>query len=295
MDDSLNNNDLPALYRSADTASFKGQRAYLLVLKVGLGLQVLAVTISLLPKGNCGSFIAIVAAVAFGLSLLLTIILKSMHYERTWYGGRAAAESAKTSAWRYAVCAEPYQRQLDERSADELFLRSLNDVIQQRKSLAGAIGGALQGAQISDKMRAIRARSMADRLSIYLNGRISSQRHWYATKAEHSRRAMECLFFCSIGAQAFTLVFAVIRVTKPDFPNVTSIFSVAATSFLAWLQAKKYQELAQSYAVAANELGLILERGRHVSSETELSTFVGDAESAISREHTLWVSRRDSL
>jgi hypothetical protein len=294
MEVTLTRDDLPALYKSADKASLDAQRTYFNLLRAGLIFQIVAVAVSLLPT-RFGSFVAIIAAVAFGISLLLTIVLKTMHYERTWYGGRAAAESAKTSAWRYAVCAEPYLRQLDDRNADELLTKTLNDVIQQRKNLAGAIASSLEGNEITEKMRTIRKMDVGNRISLYLKGRIKEQREWYSRKSEYSRKAMGRLFYCSILAQFVAFVFAIIRTAAPDFPNITGIFAVVATSVFTWLQAKKHQELVQSYSIAAAELGLIVEKGRHVTTESELSTFVGDAENAISREHTLWVSRRDVL
>lgn len=56
---------------------------------------------------------------------------------------------------------------------------------------------------------------------------------------------------------------------------------------------RQHEELAQSYAVAALELGFIEEQVGRVSDDKGLSAFVADAESAISREHTLWIARRD--
>jgi hypothetical protein len=66
-------------------------------------------------------------------------------------------------------------------------------------------------------------------------------------------------------------------------------------SFLAWLQVKQHEELAHSYAVAAHELSFVREAGKLVHQEAELSSFVADAETAISRKHTLWLARRDHL
>ena len=68
-----------------------------------------------------------------------------------------------------------------------------------------------------------------------------------------------------------------------------------AASLIAWMQVKRYQELAQSYGLATQELGLIASRGLHVASDEELSKFVAESETAISREHTLWTARRDVL
>jgi hypothetical protein len=75
--------------------------------------------------------------------------------------------------------------------------------------------------------------------------------------------------------------------------NPTGTFSTLAAAAMAWLQVKRYQELAQSYLLAAHELGLIEAQSLHVHTEVELSAFVANAENAISREHTMWVARRD--
>jgi hypothetical protein len=55
------------------------------------------------------------------------------------------------------------------------------------------------------------------------------------------------------------------------------------------LQVKKHQDLSQSYALAAQELGSVESLALHVTSDELLSKFVSQAEDVISREHTLWV------
>ena len=68
-----------------------------------------------------------------------------------------------------------------------------------------------------------------------------------------------------------------------------------AAAFVAWLQLKRHQELANSYALAAQELSFIAEQIQRVETAGEFSKFVSDAENAISREHTLWAARRDQV
>ena len=59
------------------------------------------------------------------------------------------------------------------------------------------------------------------------------------------------------------------------------------------MQAKRYSELAASYALTAHEISLIREQALNPSTEEEFSKFVSDAENAFSREHTQWSARRD--
>lgn len=68
--------------------------------------------------------------------------------------------------------------------------------------------------------------------------------------------------------------------------------ATAASAVLTWVQAKKYNELNSSYALAAHEIVLIKGEAVSVQDESHLSEFVVNSESAFSREHTQWVARK---
>jgi hypothetical protein len=70
------------------------------------------------------------------------------------------------------------------------------------------------------------------------------------------------------------------------------VLATFAASATAWAQTKQFRILATSYAVAAQELATISIRLPHIDADHDWSTFVSDAELAISREHTLWLTRR---
>jgi len=89
--------------------------------------------------------------------------------------------------------------------------------------------------------------------------------------------------------------FAIAKVRFPDIPYwPTDVFVAIAASVLAWIQAKRFQELAASYALAAHEISLIREQAALINGEKDFSSFVGDAENAFSREHTQWIARKDN-
>ena len=95
-------------------------------------------------------------------------------------------------------------------------------------------------------------------------------------------------------SQAMALAAAAFMIASPGSKwNLVGVFSALASALVAWLQVRQHEELAQSYAVAALELGFIEEQGSRLGSDADFSNFVGDAENAISREHTLWIARRD--
>ena len=72
------------------------------------------------------------------------------------------------------------------------------------------------------------------------------------------------------------------------------VFVAIAASLLSWMQAKRFSELAASYALAAHEIELIRQQSLLPSTDDEFSLFVDDAENAFSREHTQWIARKDT-
>lgn len=294
---SLEEEDFPALYRAADRTSRTGQRLYLRALRVDLALLVLGALLSsvdledpLLLRG-----LRLAAATVLGASAFVTIILQRRHDEERWYGGRAAAESVKTLTWRYVTGADPFPIASGSGEADRRFAADLHAVLAQRAQLSlGIASGDAVGRQITPVMRRARRMSLPDRKALYLQARINDQRQWYSTKAGLSQNAESALFTTAIAFQLIALVSAIALVVWPEFPiNAPGVLSAAAIAVVTWMQARRHQEIAQSYEVATHELGLIAEQLEYIATEEDFARFVADAESAVSREHTLWVARRD--
>lgn len=286
---------LPALHDAANKASRTAQRSYLSLMRLNLiALLVGAIAGAVaLPSGVAGQVIAGIAAVALVAALLITFMIQDKAYERTWYGGRAVAESVKTLAWRYMACSEPFDTP-DPADADALFLARLSEILKYGSTLSVNLSTA-SGEQISGVMRKVRGSALPERREVYVRCRIVEQRDWYSSKAALSEVA-ERKFFAAVWlSNGAAVVAAVMLVIWPTVPiNATGVFATAAASALAWLQVRRHQEIAQSYAIAAQELGIVEAKSLHVKTESEFVTFVADAENAISREHTLWVARRDA-
>jgi hypothetical protein len=286
---------LPALFAAADLASVTAQRKYTRWILADLTLLVVGSLLSSFHRVENSRWVVVLSAIAVGLSLIISFVIRSLQLERGWYGGRAAAESVKSLAWRYMICAEPYVRALSSPEADRKFTADLSSILEQRKYLALEFTGDLSNkAQITERMREIREFDVENRKKAYLSQRIANQRTWYMDKSVRNQKRIKLGFTAILLSQTLALISAFVLVAWPDSPvNWTSPFAAFAAAFLAWVQVKQYQELAQAYAVAAHELGLIIEQARYVKTEDALSSFVADAENAISREHTLWVARRD--
>jgi hypothetical protein len=271
------------------------QRRYLFLVRTNLIALAIGATAGsiVLPAGLGGKGIAAVAAFALVVALVTTLLIQVKSFERTWYGGRAVAESVKTLAWRYMVRAEPFD---ESRAAevDSLFADRLSQVLKDSATLNVHLKAPV-GDQITIEMREARAASFDTRRDLYAECRIRDQQLWYSANAERNEIAGNRLFLAIWTINAFAILAAICMIIWPTLIlNTTGIFATVAASLFAWLQVRRHQELSQSYAVAVAELGFVHSKALHIRSEAVFAEFVADAEAAISREHILWVARRDA-
>lgn len=289
--------DYPALFLAADKASRAAQKQHLWftggILAALLVSVLLGVFSGMLSGGTKALAAGSTALVA--ISFVLTSVQKSVNPAKLWYGGRAVAESAKSMAWRYMAGAEPYPASMGIAEADNKFVSDLRAVIKEQSQLALGFGSEFSDKpQISARMRQVRSASTAERRRAYLADRIEDQRRWYGDKARSSAQAANRFFVLILMSQALALAAAAFIVASPGSAwNLVGFFSVVASALIAWRQVRQYEDLAQAYSVASLELGFIVEQAGNVNSDAELSAFVADAENAVSREHTMWIARRD--
>jgi hypothetical protein len=290
----VTNAAFPALFQAADAASLSAQKTYLGLFKGTLLLLLVGALLGSFSAAGWQQTSRVASAVLFGVSIVLNATMKMLAPEKTWFGARAIAESVKSSSWRYMAGGEPYGHELAPKAADESFLDELRSIMAQKTSLAWDHFNMTPTPQITGEMRTRRQLPTAERLQFYLTERIKDQREWYASKAVRSQASYLRWFWLTMAGQVAALTSAILMTRVVDSPaNLTGALSAVSAAFMAWLQVKKYQELAQSYALAAHELGIIEAQATHLGDEHEVAAFVANAENAISREHTMWIARRD--
>jgi hypothetical protein len=288
----LLDDDLPVLFRSADSTAIEAQRQYLLAIRLRLYLLVVAAATGAVSvtvgRVDWSSFVGAAALVAAALTELYLV---RDHPDRRWYEGRAAAESAKTLGWRYAVGAEPFGVEaLPERDADRLLIQRLDDVLTDLDDLAVE---PLHGtaAQITPAMRAVRAAPLPVRRAVYERCRIEEALRWYRDKGAWNQRRAHQLTLAVLLFEIVGAIGGLLRAVGVPV-NLLGVAAAGAAVLGLWLQTKQHQVLAHAYAVTAQELSSIRSLIRWQESESDWSAFVDDAETAISREHTLWRAKR---
>ena len=283
--------DLPALYRSADRESLRAQRSYLRSFRVRLGALLVAAFGGALTLTTAGGFQigGGLAFLAFACALGAELFLATTSPHTTWYEGRAAAESAKTLAWRYMVRAEPFE--LNDQDVDKQFLAQTYSLLQDLRSISLGTGEP-DAHQITDKMRQARALAFDERRQLYLADRIADQQRWYFEKARWNDRRARVWVLVSIVLQIAGLIGGALKAFGWINFDMLGFLAAAAGSVTAWIEAKQHRNLATAYGIASQELASIATELPTVNNEVRWATFVGQAEEAISREHTLWRASR---
>ncbi len=283
----LNDADMPALYQAANASSMSARDTFFLLTKLRLGGLLLAAAGSSLSSPAGG----IVSLVGFVTALLVEVSLLRHRPERTWWEGRAVAESAKTLAWRFAVCGEPFPIVTPLQEAEDELIRQLREA---RSGLehAGVVPEKAVITQVSDGMRQLRSRPLEERKDIYRSGRIVDQCEWYTSKARWNHQRSERWSYGLVCLEVIGAVAAILHGTGTVRIDLMGITAAAVAAGATWLQAKQHATLAKAYAVAAQELAEASTQIDWQKTEDEWARFVDDAEQAISREHTRWNAQR---
>lgn len=284
--------DFPVLYRSADGVSLAAQRRFLTATKVRLGGLLMAavggaVTWSLFGVNSGG----LLALIAFASALAAELYVALVRPERAWYEGRAAAESAKTLTWRYCVRGENFQGD-DDAATDRIFLKELNEILQDLTDVTLTVSPTDIGKQITNPMRQARALNFTDRRELYLRGRVLHQEKWYSDKARWNATWSHRWLLVGIVFEFIGVVAAAARAFGGLQIDLLGIFAAAAATAIAWLQTKQFQNLATAYGITAQELASVAAEVEAWNDEATWPQFMGQAEEAISREHTLWRASR---
>lgn len=283
----------PALFRSADNASNKKQKAYLRLIGAEYAVLLLASVLS--DSAFKGSIFYLLYAFIFAVSLALLLARNLWKLQQDWYRCRALAESVKTLTWRYIMRAAPFADGSPLQDARAEFRNHLYRTFDANRATAEKIDPNWSSAdQITDEMDRIRAFSLDERKKYYTAHRLNDQRAWYMRKAGENNRSARNSVIAAVVAYALAFALALARIRFPDWQFFWGIgpIIVFAASLIGWMEVKKFNELGAAYTVTAHEIGLIKPKLDAVNSESDFSDFINDAELAFSREHTLWIARQ---
>lgn len=284
----------PILFKIADAKSKKSQNIFIrlnifiLLLLVFSSISSIYTTV---PKN-----ITVFSTICLILSTLFNIYILFFRPEKIWYEGRAISESVKTLTWKFITNTKPFKITLKQEKVEQIFNENLKKIIGQRRDFYILIGQNYpDGNMISEEMITIRNSSFEERKKKYVEDRIQDQINWYSSKTKQNAFNKNIALGLIIGFQILAILFFIFEKNLFNNYSLTSILITMTSVVMTWLQLKRFQELTDAYGITATELKFIKEKSKFILDDTQLEKYVDDTETAISREHTLWLARRDNI
>lgn len=286
--------DFPELLNSIEVVSANAQKRFYVTTGATLVLLAAGSVTALVPATffhNIGSLLTLVLFIA---ALVLQISKVAQKAEKEWYEARSAAESIKTASWEFAVGGEVFRKSGPNESDEEKrYINVLKKILHNVKSLDVGAGGQ-QNSAVTDSMKKLRATNIQNRCKVYREKRVQDQIQWYSRKAEFNRKSGILFSGFVIVLEFAAVILGVARVMGSIGINLLGPIAAIASGLVGWMQAKKYTNLAEVYAMTSQEINLLQSTLRADVTEPEWAQSVHDAEAAFSRENTMWQARRQS-
>ena len=282
--------DYPHLYEITNERSAKNQKYFLNGIRAEYALLIFIAVNSSLSYMEKYS----VNLVLFVLLIMLLLVRNIINFEQKWYKYRAVTESIKTTTWKFAMKAEPFNGSEEINDAKQ-YIGYIRNIIKDSKyAIKTETLKNLEGDTFSICLKSIREMNYEQRRDLYVEQRIEEQRTWYAKKSVFNKRLgtawAEAILIFYILSLTMTALLAEDLVQAASLP--TELITTIISALIGWVQIKKYNELSASYALTAHEIGLVKEQSYYISGEKDFLDFIRDAETAFSREHTQWQARR---
>lgn len=294
----MQRSDFPNYSQAASKLSEKSQQKYLNLIKTDLASMIVASALSIYnyQAEESKQIFYVLSGLLLLVSILLTLLLKIKKYEETWYQARGLAELCKNLTWRFVCRAEPFSNTLNETEATHHFSDTISDYFAHSGDISQAIDpDFLNMKLITPTMYEVRNMDITGRKEYYIMNRVEAQINWYTSKAKYNTQKYNLWLWIIFFSQAISIVCVLFLILRPSFEwNLVALFTTIAATALSWLQTKKHQELRQSYMTAASSLKRMVEKSGSIQSEQELSAFVIASENTMSKEHQVWIAKRNT-
>ena len=285
----LEDNDLPGFWRCADNTSIKAQKTVLLLVKLRFFGLIFAALLGVIASVTSWKFISILISVCFLMILLVEALEMHLQPNQNWYSGRALAESAKTLAWRFAVCGAPFDKDLSPSEAKKLLRERIDEV---SKKASDKIIIDSDHPIVTEAMVKLRQSSFEERKKAYISQRLENQYVWYANKAKWNQKRATYWKIILITGEFLATGIAGSQYIGLIPINIAGLLSTIVGCASTWIAVKQFSNLASAYSITASELAILKSEVEDITDPDKWAIEVDDAEEAISREHTLWLASR---
>lgn len=280
----------PSLKVAADRASGVAQRTFLLLNVAQLTILVVTSFIagwspaSSLWQRNVDIAVAVIMFGALGIATWLRL----GKFDDRWFRCRALSENVKSAVWYFVMCPESLVVGSETNYLKEVeLLQSRLEQVSKEVALYDD-----DGDLVTQWMRDTQKLPLEQKLRLYREHRLQDQQNWYHARARSNTR-LEKNWFCAIFLVEFIAVAcAAIQAWHHCEMNIVGGVAGMSAAFIAWMQTKRYSDLGVSYSIAASDLRQIAAKRQNATTEDEVQTLVQEVETAVSREHSMWLARR---
>lgn len=284
--------DLPITYRRASDRSGVGQKRYVRLNQADLFLVLFGAVMG--TSWTFGGWVrpriqatGIVLAMVGSLVLRTRGLLDAARDE--WFDGRSVAESIKSLSWQFMLRLPPFDGDLN--TASKEFERLVLEIA--RSPAADEHPSFVQEpVGPTGKMALVFQQPETVRQTIYIRDRLEPQIGWYAKESKRSVRLSRYWSWAGTVAQATTLGIGLYAISSPNGLSLVGLLATISASTTAWTQLKRYDETAKGYGLARDELQRIHDELASPASRRSTMALLLAAETAVSREHKVWIDRR---
>lgn len=285
----LHDADLPLIYRvNAYQAmvrqgnSWQEKRSYLTIL-------LLAAVTAVLAERTDSRVPAIIAAVLYGLTIIVGVRASRWRSGFSGHIHRVAAETAKSMAWLYMVHGGPFHSRVA--APDALFMERLDGTFGRLNRMgfesSNSVHTAFGGDQITPAMRAVRSKRFEARREIYLRDRLLEQSKWCRKVSAQARTASVRWSIVTTSLTLLALLAAVLQAAGlVGGWGLASLISAAVAAAVAWQEAQRHRPRAYAYALIEQELETLRLAMATTVTEEDWADAVADAEQLMSPQHT---------
>ena len=234
---------------------------------------------------------AILLALLFAIELGIRYYIHFSKLQDDWYYGRAVAESIKTMTWKFAM--RPAKKE-SQNSHEEQFNQQIFNVLKIWEGLRPNLKESDAENFVSQNLAEVKSKvDWQKKREYYRRGRILNQQKWYKERAAKNKELGKQYFALTILCYALAMVLSILYINNLDHWNFVPLITVIASAMISWTQLNHFRDLNNAYTVARIEIEEILKQMAN-ATEDDFYELVEDAENAFSREHTLWMARKDA-
>ena len=281
--------EYPKVCDAADQASGRAQRDFMLLTQIQLALLTATAFLSgAAPTSEHRQHVLDwCICTSMFMSLAVSLALRLGSFAERWFKCRAYAENLKSIVWYFVMSAGS-----ECQSQEEIFLAEFASLQERLPRLKREFAAVTNGNLITPWMLETQSLPIAEKIDIYKTLRLRDQITWYAYNSQKNSVLDTRYFWTVFTAQFFGVAYAAFQAIHLLRFNLLGGVAALSAALLAWSQTKRFSDLSTSYAIAASDLQLIAARHRVIEGIAGAERLLVDVETAVSREHSMWLARR---